>query len=239
MAGYPRNLIIFDDSLFHVTWKCHNEDWLISSNFSKKLYYELLLEHKHNYSMVFFSYCFMDNHIHLTGQCKSQELLSNFFKVVNSRFAKSVNKFLKRKGQVIMDRFKSPTMETDEDLMSVITYNDLNPYRTIKQTHPKDYDWSSYAHYAYGKQDPLLTDPEFYKDLGDSPKARQRKYRLITNEIIKNDQRMPKCPYRKENKLHCFIGNPLWVEKRFGELQKKASQKRKEWQDRRKEFLNM
>ncbi|MFH1356335.1 MAG: transposase, partial [bacterium] len=195
MANYPRSLIVYDGSIFHVTWQCHNEDWLLSSHFAKKLYFELLLKYKCAYRMTFFSYCLMDNHIHLTGQCESQIMLSRFFKVVNSCFAKAINKFLKRKGQVVMDRYKSPVIETDEDLMSVITYNDLNPYRTIRKTHPKDYEWSSYAHYAYGKQDPLLTEPEFYITLGNTAKERQKKYRYMTNEIIKDDHRTHKCPY--------------------------------------------
>ena len=84
-----------------------------------------------------------------------------------------------------MDRFKSPTMETDDDLMNVMIYNDLNPYRTRKKTHPKSYKWSSYQHYAYGKQDPLLTEPECYKALGKTSQQRQ-KNSCCARQSIKN-----------------------------------------------------
>ena len=239
MANYPRSLIVVDGSVFHVTLKCHNNDWLLGSEFAKELYYELLIKYKNYYGVEFFSYCFMDNHPHLTGRCKSQKLFSDFFRVVHSCFSKQLNKELKRKGQTVMDRFKSPTMQSDENLMNVIIYNDLNPYRTVKQTHPKKYKWSSYQHYAYGKEDRLLTDPECYKALGKTSSAREKNYRFMINEIIKNDHKAPKCPYRNESNFVCFIGNPQWVEKRFKLLRKIVNKKRKEWQDRHEEFLGL
>jgi len=181
----------------------------------------------------------MDNHPHMTGQCKTQKGLSDFFRVVNSCFAKTLNKHLKRKGQAVMDRFKSPIMKSDEDLMSVIIYNDLNPFRTIKRLHPKNHKWSSYHHYAYGKKDPLLTDPECYKEMGKAPKKRQKHYRYMINEIMKNDHRMPKCPYRKKGSYLCFVGDPIWAEKNFRKLRDKVNKRRKEWQDRHREFFGL
>jgi len=215
MANYPRSLIIGDDSVFHVTWKCHNNDWLLESEFAKEIYYKLLVKYKNYYGIKIFSYCFMDNHPHLTGQCKSQKLFSDFFRVVHSCLAKQLNRHLKRKGQAVMDRFKSPTMETDDDLMNVMIYNDLNPYRTRKKIHPKSYKWSSYQHYAYGKKDPLLTEPECYKELGKTSQQRQKNYRFMINEIVKDDHRAPKCPYRQREGVVCFIGNPHWAELYF------------------------
>jgi len=239
MANYPRGLIVYDGSVFHVTWKCHNEDWLLSSEFAKRLYYELLVKYKDLYGIQIFSYCFMDNHPHLTGQCETQEKFSDFFRVVNSCFARKLNRYLKRKGQAVMDRFKSPVMETDEDLMSVIIYNDLNPFRTIKRIHPRDFKWSSYHQYAYGKSDPLLTEPECYKEMGKTPKERQRNYRFMIDEILKNDHRLPKCPYRDKGSPLCYVGNPEWVKERHSKLREVVYQKRKEWEDRHREFLGL
>lgn len=239
MANYPRGLIVYDGSVFHVTWKCHDNDWLLSSEFAKNLYYELLVKYKDLYGIRIFSYCFMDTHPHLTGQCESQKKFSDFFRVVNSCFAKKLNRYLKRKGQAVMDRFKSPVMESDEDLMNVIIYNDLNPFRTKKRMHPKIFKWSSYQHYAYGKKDHLLTEPECYKQMGKTPKERQKNYRFMIEEILKNDHRLPKCPYREKGNLLCFVGNPEWVTKRHTRLREKAYQLRKEWEDRHREVLSL
>ena len=239
VANFPRSLIVFDGSIFHVTWKFHNNDWLLSSDFAKRLYYDLLLKYKARYGIEIHSYCLMDNHPHLSGRCQTQKLFSDFFRVVNSCFAKRLNKSLKRKGQAVMDRFKSPTMQTDEDLMNVMIYNDLNPSRTIKGQHPKQHRWSSYHHYALGKKDPLLTEPECYLDLGRNHLERQRKYQTMIDDIFKDDSRVPRCPYRSsKGSMVCFIGNPHWVKLHHDKLRHTVQKSRRDWQERYSQFLD-
>jgi putative transposase len=237
MANFARSSFVFDGSHFHVTWKCHNDSWLIKRDCFKDLYNELLFKYKKQYKMTLISKIYMDNHIHLSGKCETQELFSNFFKTVHSCFAKKLNHRLGRSGQVIKDRFKSPVIESDADLQSVMIYNDLNPSRTKKGLHPKHYKWSSYHHYAYGKKDPLLTEPEWYKELGDTPKERQKKYRKLIDEIYKNDDRVPKCPYRGERGYLSYVGSPSWAAIQYRKLLDEYNEKRREWQNRHYEFL--
>jgi len=104
MPSLPRVAILEDSSLFHVTWQSHNQDWLLEEKWVKELYYQLLLKYKDRYSVQIYSYCFMDNHIHLSGRLKDLKSFSDFFRVVNSYFARTYNKEVKRRGQVVMDR---------------------------------------------------------------------------------------------------------------------------------------
>ncbi len=53
----------------------------------------------------------MDNHPHLSGHLENKEDFSAFFRIVNSMFARLVNKKLKRRGQLVMDR--RPDMNHD------------------------------------------------------------------------------------------------------------------------------
>lgn len=214
MANYPRSSIVYDGAIFHVTWKCHNEDWLLASEFAKQTYYNLLLKYKERYKIKIYSYCFMANHPHLTGTCESQELFSDFFRVVNSCFAKALNKQLKRKGQVVMDRFKSPVIQTQTYLRNVMIYNDLNPFRTKQMQDPRRYKWSSFHHYASGTKDPLITEPNWYVGLGADESARQKKYKELVYDIIDSDISKMRAPYREASKTTCFVGNPLWVKER-------------------------
>lgn len=237
MANYPRSLIVYDGDLFHVTWKCHNNDWLLSSDFARQVYYDLLLKYKTLYGVHIFSYCFMDNHPHLSGKCESQKLFSDFFRVVNSCFAKTLNKHLKRKGQMVMDRFKSPTIHSDEGLLNVMIYNDLNPSRTIQGMHPRQHKWSSYHHYAYGKKDALLTEPDCYTNMGRTPIERQKNYRSMIDEIFKNDARVPKCPYKENCKSLWFIGDPQLVVGRYEKLKAESQSLRIAWRERHLQFL--
>ena len=214
MAYLPRNQIIWDGAIFHVTWQCHNHSWLLEKDWAKQLYYDLLLKYKDRYQVVFYSYHFMDNHIHLSGKITgSKEEFSALFQVVNCQIAKAINKQLKRRGQVVMDRFKSPCIQSDRDLLAVMTYQDLNSYRAKKVSHPKDYRWSSYHFYAYGKKDPLLTPAPSYLGMGSNDQERQRAYRNLVQNILENEG-FKKKDYSKK----CYIGDPDWVLKRSKEL---------------------
>ena len=231
MPSLPRYAIIDDNSTFHVTWQCHNRDWLIKDDWSKKLYYNLLLKYKDRYGVSIYSYCFMSNHIHLSGKLKVKEDFSSFFRTVNSKFARAANKRLNRRGQVIMDRFKSPRIESDASLLRVMTYIDLNPKRVGMVVHPKDNRFSSYNYYAYGKDDLLITPAPSYIELGNTPKERQKSYRELVEIVLQNDWRDKK-PYSSM----LFIGDPEWVKVKVENL--KIIQREKRQLYKQKSIIN-
>lgn len=147
-------------------------------------------------------------------------------------FARIYNKHRRRKGQVVMDRFKSPRIQTEADHLKVMFYNDLNPKRARAVIHPKDYKSSSFRYYAYGIKDPLITPAPCYLALGNTPEERQKIYLKMVEEILKNDWKEKK-PYSST----CFIGNPDWVRRKNAELKRIRQQRWWEWTERyRKKF---
>ncbi len=229
MPGTPRYAVIQDGSTFHVTWQCHNKDWLLKEEWAKRLYYQLLLKYKDRYQVQIYSYCFMSNHPHLTGYCQNKDFFSDFFRVVNSCFAKSYNRKMKRRGQVVMDRFKSPHIQTEAEHLKVMYYIDLNPKRAGMVDHPKEYAWSSYHYYALGKEDPLITEAPSYHILGSTASERQKAYQKMVEEILKNDWKT-KQPYSSLP----FIGNPDWVRTKVIELRSFERARFEEWKERYK-----
>lgn len=227
MPTLPRYAILSNNSTFHITWQCHNRSWLLKSDSAKKLYYNLLLKYKDRYRVQIYSYCFMSNHPHLTGHCENKKLLSDLLRVVNSLFARILNKQSKRRGQVVMDRFKSPVIQTEFDHLQVMFYIDLNPKRAGMVKHPKEYLWTSYHYYACGKDDPLITPAPSYLKLGDSQRLRRANYRLMVRKILQNDWK-EKRPYSSVP----FIGDPDWVEGRSEQLRTFMALQRKSWKTR-------
>lgn len=218
MAYLPRYQIICDDAHFHVTWQCHNKDWLLKWNWAKQAYYNLLLKYKDKYGIQFYSYSLMDNHPHLVGHLESKKQFSAFFRVVNSQFARFVNKRLQRRGQVVMDRFKSPMIESDHHMLTVMAYIDLNQHRAGKVDHPRKNDWSSYRYYAYGEPDPLIIPSPSYLALGNTPQERQEEYRAIVQSLLEHRKLI--------NISHThFIGDPDWVLGKYRELCKRLGRK--------------
>jgi hypothetical protein len=96
--------------------------------------------------------------------------------------------------------------------------------------HPKDYIWSSFHYYAYGKADPLITPAPSYLNLGNTDRLRRRNYLTMVKQILKNDWK-EKRPYSSVK----FIGNPDWVTARMEQLKLFQRLQRKNWLARFKE----
>lgn len=222
MARIPRNLIVDNDATLHITWQCHNKSWFLEGEEMKQLYYDLLLRYKAKYEIKVYSYSFMDSHPHLTINCRSWEKLAGYFQIVNSMFAKRYNKIHDRRGQVIMDRYKSPSIETDDDHVAVVVYGDFNQVRAAMVSHPKEWKWSSYRHYAYGKIDPLIDDAPFYINMGKTSIERELEYRRLANDVLKEE-----CLKKQDYSSVYFIGDATWVKERQSEMWEKVRQNRR------------
>jgi len=129
---------------------------------------------------------------------------------VNNLFARKYNKRSKRRGQVVMDRFKSPRIQDDAYMLRAMTYGDLNGVRCGRDSGPDNAKWSSYAFYAYGREDLLISPATSYLTLGETPEERQRAYRGMVRELMRQDS------INISNT--CFIGDPDWVKQQYGIL---------------------
>jgi len=109
-----------------------------------------------------------------------------------------------------MDRFKSPRIQDDKHMLTVMTYSDLNGVRAGRDKSPEESKWSSYAYYAYGKEEPLITPAPSYIALGTTHEERRKVYRAMVRELM------------LQNRINvsntCFIGDPDWVKKQYEEL---------------------
>lgn len=207
MAYRPRYSIVCDGCSFHVTWQCHNHDWLLKEIWAKRLYYDLLLKYKEQYGVQIHSYQLMENHPHLTGTMRVLEEFSAFFRVVNNLFARKYNQRMKRRGQAVMDRFKSPRIQDDRYMLTAMIYGDLNGVRCGRDERPEDAICSSYAYYAHGKDDPLITPAPSYLALGNTDEERRQAYRSMVHELMEQD--------RINISNTCFIGDPDWVKVQY------------------------
>jgi putative transposase len=141
---------------------------------------------------------------------------------VNSRFAKIMNKKLTRQGQFVMDRFKSPIIYTNQDLISVMRYVDLNPYRAKMVKHPENYKWSSYNYYSRGTEDVLITESPAYNELGNTIEEKQKNYTKIIDALINTDNGSKK----EKFSTTFFIGEATWVKQKYIELKNEIKRKK-------------
>jgi len=210
MSRIPRKYVTYDGCYFHITWQTTDKKWYLKSDRRKRYLYDLLFRFRRRYGVDIYSYCFMSNHPHFTGKCRTAKELSQFMHVVNTLFARRVNSEEKRTGQVIQDRYVSVVIEDDTHMLSEIRYNDLNPVRGKIARHPGKYKYSSYHYYASGVDDPLITPFPTYESMGYSAKNRQIAYQ----ELFKD------CELSKRRSCCLFIGSVGWVLKNKENIKK-------------------
>ncbi len=188
MTGIPRNQVLYDGAFFHVVWQCHNRSWLFQDERIKRLYYDLLLKYRADYQLEFHAYHFMENHIHLVGRTATLEAFSGFFRLTHNLFARQVNRRMRRRGQVVMERLKSPSIQDDRHLLAVMAYCDLNGVRAGRDSGPGESPWSSYRYYAHGRADSLILPAPSYLALSDDPRKRQAEYRAIVDSVTTGNE---------------------------------------------------
>jgi putative transposase len=215
VARIPRRLLVELGSTNHCTWRSHNCSLVLESAAAKRLFLALVQKYAPRHGILVRSYCLMGTHPHLVVVAtRGQEDFSRFWKVVNQLFARWYNKQQEhRRGQVVTQRMKSPMVQPDANgrhILTVMRYGDLNPVRAGLVCSPKDYPWSSYGHYAFGKSNPLIDDEPEYLALGNTRAQRRLAYRHLFALPLTQTLRTR----RPDLVEGAFYGDPAWVSRR-------------------------
>lgn len=109
------------------------------------------------------AYCLMPNHFHfLVKQFEDGGITSYFRRLANS-YAHFINLKYKRVGPLFQGRFKTVSVETDEQLLHLSRYIHLNPMVSGLVSSLENYHWSSYMVHT-GKRHDQLCQPKMIKD---------------------------------------------------------------------------
>jgi len=213
MARLKRALLVGEDSTNHCTWRAHNLSVVFDEPGARTHYLALLARYKAEHGIRIHAYCLMGTHPHVVcTSTRGQPAFSAFWKAVNQAFARWYNEARKRRGQVVMERLRSPRIQPrGNHLLTVMRYGDLNPVRAGLVRSPRDWPWSSYKHYAFGEADPLIDDAPDYLGLGATAPARRKAYRALLSLPLSRSLRVT----RPELVLSFFIGDQAWVTRRY------------------------
>ncbi len=214
MARVPRHLLVDLGSTNHCTWRSHNSTHVLERDTAKQLFLDLIKKYAPRHGIKVRSYCLMGTHPHLVVVAnKGQAEFSRFWQVVNHLFARWYNnQQASRRGQVVTQRMKSPMIQPGANgrhVLTVMRYGDLNPVRAGMVRSPKDYEWSSYRHYAHGDPNPLIDDEPEYLALGRTPKDRRLAYQHLFATPLTSALRTK----RPDIVEAPFYGDPDWVER--------------------------
>jgi REP-associated tyrosine transposase len=203
-----RRFLVEEGSTNHCTWRSHGYALVLESDDARRTLLGLVRKYKEKFGIEIHSYCLMGTHPHMMCRAtKGQAAFSEFWKRVNWGFARWYNLRTEGRGQVVMERLRSPRIQDGSHQLVVMRYGDLNPVRAGLVHTAGEWAWSSFRHYAYGDRDDLVTDAPEYLALGSTAAARRKAYlhlfaRPLSERLL-----------QRRHDLVCvsFIGDASWV----------------------------
>lgn len=102
-------------------------DYVKASDARREMINELLLN-PDSFRVAILSYCFMPTHYHFILKQLVDNGISSFMSQIQNSFTRYFNTLRSRKGNIFLHKFKSRTIESEEDMKHLSRYIYLNPY---------------------------------------------------------------------------------------------------------------
>jgi putative transposase len=119
----------------------------------------------------------MTNHFHLLLRPESGQSISRILQSLTVTHTWRYHKRHRSSGHVWQGRFKSPVIQDDAHLLTVLRYIEANPLRANIVADPSDYRWSSFRCHGLGEDDPLLSPIPEWDELGRTASERRKRWR--------------------------------------------------------------
>lgn len=177
--------------IYHVLTRGNNRQDVFEDEEDFRKYLELLHRYKEKYRFELYHYVLMTNHVHLVIEpSEGGGGLSEIMKGINLAYAQHYKRRYSHTGHFWQDRYKSIIISKDNYLLACGSYVELNPVRAKIVEDPKEYPWSSYRVYAYGRSDKLVDEHPVYLQLSGEERERRRNYREFVIGMLKGKEAM-------------------------------------------------
>src|SRR3954462_7184056 len=161
----PRPLRPLDDRLiYHVINRGNNRAPVFFDDEDYAAFLKALGDLKARRPFEFYGYCLMPNHVYLL----IRPLEAPISRIMQSLLVSHTQRYHRRHrsgGHVWQGRFKSPVIQDDEHLLTVLRYIEANPLRARLVESGGEYRWSSFTAHGLGRPDPLLDPIAEYESL--------------------------------------------------------------------------
>ena len=150
----------------------------------------------------------MSNHIHLLIRQRKGSI-SRVVQSLLVSHTQHYHRFHRSSGHVWQGRFKSPVIQDDDHLLSVLRYIEANPVRAKLVERAGAYRWSSFARHGEGRSDPVLDAVVPYEALATYPAVRQRRWSAYVHQTTEDAEL---ATIRRSNATGLPYGSSTWVD---------------------------
>lgn len=189
MPRKNRSEYVFDNCVVHARLQINNGEFHFSTEQHFKMWKKIALIYLIKYPTVKITgYIWMSNHCHLMMEVGNATDLSNFMHDMAWRYAWMYNKLNGRKGHFFQQRFRCSVIDRDEYEKIAQRYIYRNQIRAGMVKYVGKSKWSSYAYYAYGKPDSLITPFRTYASFGLDKKKRMEEFRQFVETMTVQEE---------------------------------------------------
>lgn len=142
----PRaNRYFLPGHVWHITHRCHNQEFLLKFSRDRKRWRHWLFEAKKRFDLCVLNYIVTSNHIHLLVSDRGEGEIARSMQLVAGRTAQEYNLRKGRKGAYWEDRYHATAVDTEGYLERCLVYVDMNMVRAGVVSHPGEWSDSGYS----------------------------------------------------------------------------------------------
>jgi putative transposase len=186
MARQPR--LVLPDQPHHVLQRGNDNQPIFRDDDDHRRFLEFLRESAKFYRVAIHAYVLMPNHVHLLATPSDEDGLAAMMQKVGRLYVPWFNNKYGRSGTLFQGRFRTSVIDANAYFLACVRYIELNPQRNQLAFDPLAYPWSSYAHHAGVRPDPLITDHAKYWELGNTPFQREAAYIELAQQGISGQE---------------------------------------------------
>ena len=148
------------DYVWHITHRCHKQEYLFKFSRDKQRWISWLFEAKKRYGLCILNYVVTSNHIHLLVVDTKEDVIAKSIQLIAGRTAQEYNQRKERKGAFWEDRYHAVAVQTDSHLVRCLVYIDLNMVRAGVVKHPANWPFGGYCEIQQPPQRYKLIDQQ-------------------------------------------------------------------------------
>lgn len=182
MARLPRYTVINQPQ--HIMQRSRDGQSIFIEQPDYQYYHDCLEAAAYNYHLRVHAYVLMPDHVHILASPGNADSVSRTVQSIGRNYVQYFNESYGGEGTLWEGRYRATVIDDKPYLLPCSRYIELNPVRAGLVRGPRDYHWSSYAHNALGRNDPMISPHREYRNLGKSYAERSAAYRALFKQKL-------------------------------------------------------
>ena len=144
--------------LHFITFSCYKRQPFLTSKTAKDIVQQILEETRQQQNLRIAAYVLMPEHVHLLTNEPKTNTLAVFLQILKQRTSRELKSPDQK--QFWQRRYYDFNVSSPEKFIEKLQYIHRNPVKRGLVSHPENYRWSSFNHYATGEPGPIQIESE-------------------------------------------------------------------------------